>query len=88
MNLVQVERFFNGSKIIFSFRRKPGCFRELVKALVNEFRVRVEMRQIGVRHETRMIGGIAPAGGNCAAIPFYSVLIQYPSRWPRSRTCP
>lgn len=63
MNLVSVERFFNGSKIIFYFTAESRVdFRELVKALVQEFRTRVEMRQIGVRHETKMVGGIGCCG--------------------------
>lgn len=63
MNLVRVERFFNGSKIIFYFTAESRVdFRELVKNLVQEFRTRVEMRQIGVRHETQILGGIGPCG--------------------------
>lgn len=63
MQLVRVERFFNGSKIIFYFTAENRVdFRELVKVLVQEFRTRVEMRQIGVRHETQMIGGLGSCG--------------------------
>ena len=63
MQLIRVERFFNGSKIIFYFTAESRVdFRELVKSLVQEFRTRVEMRQIGVRHETQITGGIGPCG--------------------------
>jgi cell fate regulator YaaT (PSP1 superfamily) len=63
MSLVRVEQFFNGSKIIFYFTAESRVdFRELVKSLVQEFRTRVEMRQIGVRHETKMIGGLGCCG--------------------------
>lgn len=63
MNLVRVERFFNGSKIIFYFTADNRVdFRALVKDLVQEFRTRVEMRQVGVRHETKMIGGLGTCG--------------------------
>lgn len=63
MQLVRVERFFNGSKIIFYFTAENRVdFRELVKVLVQEYRTRVEMRQIGVRHETQMIGGLGSCG--------------------------
>jgi len=63
MQLIRVERFFNGSKIIFYFTAESRVdFRELVKNLVQEFRTRVEMRQIGVRHETQIIGGIGACG--------------------------
>ena len=63
MHLVRVERFFNGSKMIFYFTADSRVdFRALVKDLVQEFRTRVEMRQVGVRHETKMLGGIGTCG--------------------------
>ncbi len=63
MHLVRVERFFNGSKTIFYFTADNRVdFRGLVKDLVQEFRTRVEMRQVGVRHETKMLGGIGTCG--------------------------
>jgi cell fate regulator YaaT (PSP1 superfamily) len=63
MRLVRVERYFNGSKMIFYFTADSRVdFRALVKDLVQEFRTRVEMRQVGVRHETKMIGGIGTCG--------------------------
>ena len=63
MKLIKVERFFNGSKIVFCFTAENRVdFRELVKDLVQEFRTRVEIRQIGVRHETKMIGGLGCCG--------------------------
>ncbi|MCJ7600210.1 MAG: hypothetical protein MUO63_01760, partial [Desulfobulbaceae bacterium] len=53
----------NGSKIIFYFTAENRVdFRQLVKDLVQEFRTRVEMRQIGVRHETKMLGGLGCCG--------------------------
>lgn len=63
MRLIRVEKFFNGSKMIFYFTADSRVdFRALVKDLVQEFRTRVEMRQVGVRHETKMIGGIGVCG--------------------------
>ncbi len=63
MHLVRVERYFNGSKMIFYFTADNRVdFRALVKDLVQEFRARVEMRQVGVRHETKMLGGIGTCG--------------------------
>jgi len=63
MSLIRVERFFNGSKIIFYFTAENRVdFRGLVKDLVQEFRTRVEMRQVGVRHETKMVGGMGTCG--------------------------
>jgi cell fate regulator YaaT (PSP1 superfamily) len=73
MNLVRVERFFNGSKMIFYFTADSRVdFRALVKDLVQEFRTRVEMRQIGVRHETKMIGGIGICGRELCCSSFIS----------------
>jgi cell fate regulator YaaT (PSP1 superfamily) len=63
MRLVKAERYFNGSKIVFYFTANNRIdFRNLVKDLVLEFHTRVEMRQVGVRHETRMIGGLGTCG--------------------------
>ncbi len=65
MKLVDVEVFFDRSKMVFYFTA-PGRidFRELIKDLVREYRTRIELRQIGVRHETQMIGAL----GNCGQI--------------------
>lgn len=71
MKLIRVERYFNGSKVIFYFTAENRVdFRELVKDLVQEFRTRVEIRQIGVRHETKMIGGIGCCGRELCCATF------------------
>ncbi|MFH0960496.1 MAG: regulatory iron-sulfur-containing complex subunit RicT, partial [Pseudomonadota bacterium] len=63
MKLVSVECFFDCSKYVFYFTSEGRVdFRELVKFLVSRFPVRIEMRQIGVRHEAKMTGGIACCG--------------------------
>jgi len=63
MRLVRAERYFNGTKIVFYFTANNRIdFRDLVKDLVLEFHTRVEMRQVGVRHETKMIGGLGTCG--------------------------
>jgi cell fate regulator YaaT (PSP1 superfamily) len=63
MKLVGVECFFDGSKYVFYFTAEGRVdFRELVKQLVARFPVRIEMRQIGVRHEAKMTGGLAGCG--------------------------
>jgi cell fate regulator YaaT (PSP1 superfamily) len=63
MKLVGVECFFDCSKYVFYFTAEGRVdFRELVKQLVQRFPVRIEMRQIGVRHEAKMIGGLASCG--------------------------
>lgn len=65
MKLVDVEVFFDLSKLIFYFTAPSRIdFRELVKDLVKHYRTRIELRQIGVRHETQMIGAV----GNCGMV--------------------
>ena len=62
MKLIGVESFFDGSKILFNFVSEGRVdFRALVKDLASAFKTRIEMRQVGVRNEAKMIGGI----GNC-----------------------
>ena len=63
MKLVSVECSFDGSKIIFFFTAEGRVdFRELVKDLASVFRARIELRQIGVRDEAKMIGGLGICG--------------------------
>ena len=63
MDLTEVEYTFDGSKIIFYFTADGRVdFRELVKALAGEFHTRIELRQIGVRDEAKMIGGLGICG--------------------------
>ncbi|NLK89205.1 MAG: stage 0 sporulation family protein [Clostridiaceae bacterium] len=63
MQLVNVEYTFDGHKIIFYFTADGRVdFRELVKDLASQFRTRIELRQIGVRDEARMIGGLGICG--------------------------
>ena len=63
MSLVEVEYTFDGSKILFFYTAPERVdFRELVKSLASVFRVRIELRQIGVRDEARMLGGLGPCG--------------------------
>ena len=63
MKLVEVECSFEGNKILFFFTSDGRVdFRELVKDLASVFRSRIELRQIGVRDEAKMIGGIAICG--------------------------
>ncbi len=66
MKLIDVEYTFDGSKVIFYFTAAGRVdFRELVKDLAAQFHVRIELRQIGIRDETKTLGGIAPCGRVC-----------------------
>jgi len=63
MNLIDVEYTFDGSKILFYFTADGRVdFRQLVKDLASVFRTRIELRQIGVRDEAKMRGGLGICG--------------------------
>lgn len=63
MNLVDVEYFYDRSKIIFFFTAEGRVdFRELLKDLVRRLRTRVELRQIGIRNQAKMVGGLGSCG--------------------------
>lgn len=63
MNLIDVEYTFDRNKVIFYFTADGRVdFRELVKDLASIFKTRIELRQIGVRDEAKMLGGIGPCG--------------------------
>lgn len=63
MKLVEVEYAFDGSKILFFFTADGRVdFRELVKDLAGVFRTRIELRQIGVRDEAKLLGGLGICG--------------------------
>jgi cell fate regulator YaaT (PSP1 superfamily) len=63
MNLVDVEYFYDRSKVIFFFTAEGRVdFRELLKDLVRRLRTRVELRQIGIRNQAKMVGGLGSCG--------------------------
>lgn len=63
MKLIDVEYTFDNNKVIFYFTADGRVdFRELVKDLASIFRTRIELRQIGVRDESKMTGGLGPCG--------------------------
>ena len=63
MKLVEVECTFDGGKMLFYFTSDDRVdFRELVKILASQYRTRIEMRQIGVRDVSKMIGGLGICG--------------------------
>ncbi|MFO8084014.1 MAG: stage 0 sporulation family protein [Desulfobacterales bacterium] len=63
MNLFSVESSFDGNKLTFFFTADGRVdFRQLVKMLVKELGCRIEMRQVGIRNQTKMIGGLGRCG--------------------------
>ncbi len=66
MKLIDAEFTFDGSKVVFYFTAATRIdFRELVKDLAYAFHIRIELRQVGIRDEARLLGGIAPCGRVC-----------------------
>lgn len=73
MKLIDVEYTFDGNKILFYFTADGRVdFRELVKDLASVFRTRIELRQIGVRDEAKMIGGLGICGRSLCCSNFLS----------------
>lgn len=71
MKLIDVEYTFDNNKVIFYFTADGRVdFRELVKDLAAIFRTRIELRQIGVRDEAKMIGGLGPCGRTSCCTTF------------------
>ncbi len=81
MKLIDVEYTFDNNKILFYFTADGRVdFRDLVKDLASVFRTRIELRQIGVRDEAKMMGGIGICGRplccNCHLTEFHPVSIK------------
>ncbi len=69
MKLVDCEFAFDGSKVVFSFTSESRVdFRELIKDLSSAFHMRIELRQISIRDEIKLTGGLAPCGRECCCI--------------------
>ena len=63
MKIIDCEFTFDGSKVVFTFTAEGRVdFRELVRDLASVFHIRIELRQVGIRDEARILGGIAPCG--------------------------
>ncbi len=71
MKFIRVEYTFDCAKAVFYFTSDGRVdFRELVKDMASTFRTRIELRQIGVRDETKMLGGLGPCGQPCCCNRF------------------
>ena len=71
MKLIDVEYTFDNNKVIFYFTADGRVdFRELVKDLATIFKTRIELRQIGVRDEAKMLGGLGPCGRSMCCSSF------------------
>ncbi|MBP8625873.1 MAG: stage 0 sporulation protein [Syntrophorhabdales bacterium] len=71
MKLLVAEYLFGGSKLLFYFVSENRVdFRELVKELAKEFKIRIELRQVGVRDEAKIVGGLGNCGNICCCRQF------------------
>lgn len=78
MKLIDVEYTFDNNKVIFYFTADGRVdFRELVKDLATIFKTRIELRQIGVRDEAKMLGGLGPCGRPMCCSTFLETLLLY-----------
>ncbi len=69
MKLVDCEFAFDGSKVVFYFTSENRVdFRELIKDLSSAFHMRIELRQINIRDEIKLTGGLAPCGRECCCV--------------------
>ncbi len=77
MSLVAAEYTFDNSKLVFYFTCETRVdFRELVKDLASTFRTRIELRQIGIRDEAKMMGGLGVCGRKFCCAGFLSDFVQ------------
>lgn len=77
MNLVEVEYTFDNSKLLFYFTSDGRVdFRDLVKDLASVFRTRIELRQIGIRDEAKLLGGLGVCGRPFCCSSFLSDFVQ------------
>jgi cell fate regulator YaaT (PSP1 superfamily) len=71
MKLLFAEYLFGGAKLLYYFISESRVdFRELVKELAKEFKIRIELRQVGVRDEAKIIGGLGNCGNICCCKKF------------------
>ena len=77
MNLVEAEYTFDNSKLLFYFTSEGRVdFRDLVKDLASVFRTRIELRQIGIRDEAKLLGGLGVCGRPFCCASFLSDFVQ------------
>ena len=77
MKLIDVQYAFDNSKLLFYFSSEGRVdFRDLVKDLASVFRTRIELRQIGIRDEAKMLGGLGACGRPLCCASFLSDFVQ------------
>jgi len=82
MKLLKVKVAFEGNKLIFIYSAEDRVdFRELLKEMANKFKARIELKQIGIRDEAKLLGGLGPCGKeiccNCHLQDFEKVSLKF-----------
>ena len=86
MKLIDAEYTFDNNKVLFYFTADGRIdFSQLVKDLAAAFKTRIELRQIGVRDETKSWEESESAEDVCDVIRIFLSLLRYRSRWQKSR---
>lgn len=89
MKLLSAEYNLDGSRLSFFFSAEGRVdFRELVKELVSRFRVKVELRQVGPRDETKLLGGFGPCGRPLCCMSFLSEFAPVSIRMAKDQSLP
>ena len=87
MRLVNCEYTLDKSKVIFNFTDDRIDFRKLVKHLAQNLKTRIELRQIGVRDEAKLLGGIGPCGRSLCCATFLGILNRFQLKWLKIKIC-
>ena len=86
MKFVDAEFAFDNSKVVFYFTAENRVdFRDLVKELASAFHMRIELRQIGIRDECKMKGGLGPCGRVCCCNAHLNDFERVSIKWQRRR---
>ncbi len=73
-------------KLLFYFVSESRVdFRELVKELAKEFKIRIELRQVGVRDEVKIVGGLGNCGNICCCKNSRTTFPLYPLKWLKNK---
>ncbi|MCL5256462.1 MAG: stage 0 sporulation family protein [Chloroflexi bacterium] len=89
MKLLDAEYNFDGSRLTFFFTAEGRVdFRQLVRDLASAFKTRVELRQVGVRDEARMIGGLGPCGRELCCASFLGDFINVSIKMAKEQDLP
>ena len=77
MKLIRIEETFDGRKVVFTTLRDPDRLSQLVQDLAVNHPIRIEMRQVGPRDETKLRGGLGPCGLTLCCSTFLKLFTRH-----------